>query len=245
MVLIGLVAGVIGMFVVQSGAGFSEAKATSNAMAQAAEAADRLGGDLRAARSLGRSGTLIDPADLKQSMHNNGTLVDLMSGDTLDWQDVTQATANSITFQSDVIDQTSGAQTPECVRWYVDGTTTWSLRRTVRPYSRGCSAPTAASRAVLEDDHLTNPTSTAARPGSRGVPPLFAYVISTAGRSGCTSAVISSPTSVERNRIVAVRLDVRSLVIQHTSASRAALLNEVGIRSRSSSDYQFAMGCAA
>lgn len=243
-VLLGIVGIMITRSVMDANNGYLDSKSNSEGMAQAAEAAERLGADLRVARAIGRSGTVMDPSDLRDAIDTNTDLVDLATGTSLDWRDITEATPNSVTFQADVVDETTGGDSPECVRWFVSGTSPWHVRREVRPYSAGC----AGGGTLLEADEMTQPTTSRPAPGTGGTPRLFSFVLATASANtnvfGCTSMLFTgTPSPAQRNRITSVRIDFRSLAQRRNSAGNAALMDEISLRSRNATDYQDGMRC--
>lgn len=242
MVLLGIVAAMIIRGVTDGFGGYQDAKAQSDGMAQAAEAADRFGTDLRVARSAGRSGPIISPSELQDAIDTNGDVTDIATGQPLDWRDITKATGSEIVFQADVIDEAGVGARPECVRWYVATSGGWSLRRQVRSYTPQCGG----SGTLLEDDAMTSPNSSTPAPGAGGSPNLFTYVTSnTAGTNCSSSALASAPTAIQRNRVVSVRINFTSLATQRDASANAALLDEISIRSRTASDYQFGLRCGA
>ncbi len=246
-VLIGLVLGVAVSVVVRGFSGAAESSTTARARAQAAEAAERLGSDVRAARSIGRDGAKVaDPVDLQRAVRTDGPLYDL-DGNLLDWRDVVVAAPNRIVFQSDVVDEAPGrASQPECVTWMVDNGvsgTGWYVRRVVRAYTNRCNR---GGGAVREDDAMTPPVKASLRPapGTAGVPPLFTYLVSRRSGAACRTIPTSSTlSSADRNRVVGVRLDFTGLVQVRDQATLTALRDEISIRSRSAADYQLAMEC--
>lgn len=242
MILLGIVAAIIVRGVTDGFGGYTDSKAQSDGMAEAAEAADRFGTDLRVARAEGRSGPIISPSELQDAIDTNGDVADVATGKLLDWRDITEATPSSIGFQADVIDEPGVGARPECVRWFIASSGGWSLRRQVRSYTAKC----AGSGTLLEDDAMTDPNSATPAPGAGGMPNLFTYVVSTTSGSNCSSnAVPGSPSAQARNRVVSVRINFQSLAIQHDSSANAALLDEISIRSRTASDYQFGLRCTA
>ena len=241
MILLGIVGAIIVTGVTGGVSGYQDAKSTSDGMAQAAEAAERFGTDLRVARSQGRSGPIISPSDLQLAIDTNGDLTDIATGQSLDWRDVFEATPSSVGFQADVIDEAGVGARPECVRWFVQASGGWQLRRTVRSYTPQCGG---GGGAVLEDDGLTKPNSSQPAPGSGGTPPLFTFVASRTVGTNCSSQpTAGTPSAVDRNRIVSVRINFRSLAGAGATSSNSALLDEVTIRSRAASDYQFGLRC--
>ncbi len=242
MILLGIVAAIIVRGVTDGFGGYQDAKAQSDGMAQAAEAADRFGTDLRVARSQGRSGSVISPPDLREAIETNGDLSEVGTGKVLDWRDIYEATGSALGFQADVIDEAGVGARPECVRWYVATGGGWSLRREVRSYTPSC----AGSGALLEDDAMTNPNSATPAPGAGGSPNLFTYVVSNTAGTNCSStAIAGAPSPLQRNRVVSVRINFKSLTIQRDASANAALLDEIAIRSRTASDYQFGLRCGA
>ena len=243
MVLLGIVGVLIVQGVMGGLGGYQKSKSQSDGMAQAAEAADRFGTDMRVARSAGRSGPIIAPSDLQDAIDTNGTLTDVATGDDLDWRDITEATPTSITFQADVIDEAGVGARPECVSWFVATPPKgWMLVREVRSYTPQCDP----KGALLEDDSLTQPNASSPAPGTGTTPGIFTYVVSRTVGANCDSVALpGTPTPMQRNRIVSVRLNFRSLAQQRAQASNAALHDEVSIRSRTASDYQFALRCKA
>lgn len=242
MILLGIVGAIIVTGVSGGVSGYQDAKTTSDGMAEAAEAAERFGTDLRVARSQGRSGPIISPSDLQTAIDTNGDLTDIATGRSLDWRDVFEATPSSAGFQADVIDEAGAGARPECVRWSVaNAAGGWELRRTVRSYTPQCAG---GGGGVLEDDALTKPNASQPAPGTGGTPPLFTFVASrTAGTNCSAQAIAGTPSAIDRNRIVSVRINFRSLAGAGTAASNSALLDEVTIRSRAASDYQFGLRC--
>ena len=242
MILLGIVAAIIVRGVSDGFGGYQDAKAQSDGMAQAAEAADRFGTDLRVARSAGRSGPIISPSDLQDAIDTNGELTDIATGQPLDWRDITEATASSIGFQADVIDEAGVGARPECVRWFVATNGGWSLRRQVRAYTPRCQG----NGTLLEDDAMTSPNTATPAPGASGSGALFRYVVSNTSGTDCSStAIAGAPSAVQRNRVVSVRIDFKSLARQADASANAALLDEISIRSRTASDYQFGLRCSA
>ena len=242
MVLLGIVALMIFQGVTDGFGGYTDAKSQSDGMAQAAEAADRFGTDLRVTRSDGRSGPVISPSELQDAIDTNGELTDLASGKPLDWRDSYEATPSSVGFQADVIDEAGVGARPECVRWFVATTGGWSLRRQVSTYRDRCTG----SGTVLEDDAMTEPNTVTPAPGAGGTPPLFSYLISSTTGTNCSStAVNGTPSASNRNRIVGVRINFRSLARQANASSNSALFDEISIRSRTADDYQFGLRCSA
>lgn len=240
-VLIGIVLAVAAGTIMGGFSGAAETATSASARAKAAEAADRFGADVRGARSIGRDGAkIVDTSELVRAVTNDSDLFDI-EGNRLDWRDVTHAAPDRFTFQSDVVDERAGSRSePECVSWSIaNAGAGWYLRRTTTAYTTRC----ATAGTVYEDDQMTPPTN-APRPGSAGVPPLFRYVMAQRGGQGCSSNVVSGPlTSAARNRIIGVRMDFRSVVVNRGDASHAALMDEISIRSRTAADYQLALGC--
>lgn len=242
MILLGLVAAIIVRGVTDGFGGYQDAKAQSDGMAQAAEAADRFGTDLRVARSAGRSGPIISPSELQLAIDTNGEVTDIATGQPLDWRDITEASGSAIGFQADVIDEAGIGARPECVRWFVDTAGGWSLRRQVRAYTPRC----LGSGTLLENDAMTTPNTTSPAPGAGGSPNLFTYVVSNTAGTNCSSAALGgAPSALQRNRVVSVRINFKSLTRQRDASANAALLDEISIRSRTASDYQFGLRCAA
>lgn len=246
-ILLALVVGVAASTIIQGFKGAADTAATAGGRSSAAEAAERLGADVRGARSTGRDGAkIVDVAELADVVREDdagrvGVLYDI-SGNVLDWRDLTEATPNSITFQSDVVDEVGGAQSiPECVTWYVaDAAGGWYLRRVARAYSSGCSG----GGRIHEDDAMTHPTRDLPRPGTSGAPALFSFVVASRSGGGCASRTSAGPLSRgDRNRTLGVRIDFSSLARNRDQAGRAALRDEFAIRSRAASDYQLALGC--
>lgn len=244
-VLVGMVVALAASSIMRGFAGTAETATSSGARAKAAEAAERIGADIRGARSTGRDGAHIaDTADLVRAVRTDGPLHDI-DGNLLDWRDVTLAEPNALTFQSDVVDEAaSSTSRPECVTWSVGSTPSgWYVRRVTKAWADRCAG--GGTGAPLEDDELTPPTRHLPAPGTRGVPPLFAYVVARQVGDRCQTSVVSSRplASAERNRVVGVRVDFSSVVVHRGEASRAALHDEISIRSRSAADYQLALGC--
>ena len=238
MIVLSLVVGIAGYGVISSLESTNEAGSTGKGRAMANEAAERLGAEVRAARSRGRDGTgVVDIADLRRAVRTNGTLYDI-NGTALDWRDLAIATPNALTFQADIVDE-AGASIPECVTWSAPPTRSWSLTRTVRRYTPGCTT----AGAVLESDEVTERTSVRPAPGTAGSPPLFTYVVARSAVGGCSGIPTSAPTAADRNRVVAIKINFTSLVERRANASAQDLQTEVSLRSRSGSDYQYAMGC--
>lgn len=240
-VLIGIVLSVAAGTIMRGFSGAAETASSTSARAKAAEAAERFGADVRGARSIGRDGAkIVDTSELVRAMTTDGDLFDI-AGRPLDWRDVTHAAPDRFTFQSDVVDERAGSRSePECVSWSIaQAAGGWYLRRTTTSYTNRC----ASAGTVYEDDRMT-PPSTAPRPGTRGVPALFQYVIAQRGGQGCSSRVVAGPLdSPRRNRVVGIRIDFSAVVVQRGEASHAALMDEISIRSRSAADYQLALGC--
>lgn len=243
MILLGIVAAIIVRGVTDGFGGYTHSKAQSDGMAQAAEAAERFGTDLRVTRSEGRSGPIISPSELQDAIDTNGDVTDIATGKLLDWRDITEATPSIIGFQADVIDEPGVGARAECIRWFITTTADgWSLRRQVRSYTPTCSG----SGALLEDDAMTEPNAATPPPGSGGTPNLFTYVVSTTSGTNCSSSAIAgAPSPINRNRVVSVRINFQSLAMQHDSSANAALLDEISIRSRTAADYQFGLRCSA
>lgn len=237
-VLASIVIGLVGTIVMKSLDGGRDAAATARSTANAAEAAERFGSDVRAARSHGRDGSaVIDRISLANAIEHDINLTD-HDGHEIDWRDINVASAGQLVLQADVIDEPSAL--PECIEWRVEGTTTWHVRRVVRPYSLRCSGGGAA----LEDDRITTPTSARPRPGTSGTPPLFAYAVAApAAGGGCTTVETSSPSNVQRNRIVGARIDFSSLDAHGQQSSRTTSHEVIALRSRAGAEYQTAMGC--
>ena len=246
-VLIGLVLGIAVTVIVRGFSSAADTSSTTKARADAAEAAERLGSDVRTARSVGRDGAKIaDTADLERAVQTDGPLYDI-DGNLLDWRDVVVAAPNTFTFQSDVVDERAGGTSePECVTWSVAngaGGTGWYVRRTVRAYTNRCAG---GGGAVREDDAMTPPVKAAVqpRPGTSGVPPLFTYMVARARAGACVTTPLSSTlSSADRNRVVGVRLDFSGVVQVRDEAAITSLRDEISLRSRSAADYQIAMGC--
>jgi type II secretory pathway pseudopilin PulG len=242
-VLIGIVCAVAASSIIRGFSGAANTATSASGRAKAAEVADRLGNDVRAARSVGRDGARIaDVADLVRAVQTDGVLYDI-DGNVLDWRDITVAEPNRITFQSDVVDEASGSQSlPECVTWQVDSSAQgWKVQRTTRAYATGCAN---GGGTVLEDDAMTPPTTALPAPGTSGTPALFAYVLAQRVGQGCGPSTLSRTlSSDERNRVVGIRIDFSGLVVHREDASRTALRDEISMRSRSSADYQLALGC--
>jgi type II secretory pathway pseudopilin PulG len=237
MVLLAIVGGIVTQAVLGGVRGMNDTAASSDAMSQAADAADRLGTDVRAARRQGRSGALVEQAELKSAINSDGDLYPLTGGPKLDWRDIASADATSMTIQADVVDE-PGASKPECVTWSIaNATGGWYLRRVVKRYSVSCGG---GGGATLEDDAMTTPTTALPRPTG-----LFTYVVTVAAGGTCrTNAAIPNPGAAALNRITSVRIDFSSLATHGTSsASSAQLLDEISIRSRAGNDYQYALGC--
>jgi hypothetical protein len=82
------------------------------------------------------------------------------------------------------------------------------------------------------------------RPGTRGVAPLFTYVVARRSGSACATTPVASPlSSTDRNRVVGVRIDFSGIVQVRDAATSTSLRDEIAIRSRSAADYQLAMEC--
>lgn len=247
-VLIGIVLAMAAGAIIRGFSGAAETSSSANARAKAAEAAERIGADVRGARSVGRDGAKIaDVADLVRAVRTNGPLYDI-DGNLLDWRDITAAQPNVITFQADVVDEAPGASSqPECVTWSVaNATGGWYVRRVARAYVDRCGGVPGGGGTVREDDALTSPTPATVRPvpGTRGVPALFSYVVAQRAGGRCRAVVLNRQLSAdERNRITGVRLDFSSIAVHRNDASHAALRDEISIRSRSAADYQLALGC--
>ncbi|MCW2962342.1 MAG: hypothetical protein JWM25_1908 [Thermoleophilia bacterium] len=240
-VLIGIILAAAGSAIMGSFSGAADTASSAEGRADAAEIAERLGADVRGARSTGRDGASIaDIADLQQAVQTDGTLYDI-NGNVLDWRDITTAQPNQLTVQSDVVDEAAGSTSrPECVTWLVQPSAKgWYIRRISRAYTNRC----AAAGAIREDDALTNPTSALPAPGA-GAPSLFSYVLATSAGGGCTSQIQAGTlSSDQRNRVVGVRIDFSALMTKRYSASHSALRDEISIRSRAATDYQTALGC--
>jgi hypothetical protein len=235
MVLLAIVGGIVTQAVVGGARGIGDSSTRSDAMIQATDAADRIGTDIRATRSSGRSGPIIEQSELRTAINTNGDLFALTGGPTLDWRDVASANATSLTVQSDVVDE-PGTSRPECVTWGIATKAGgWYLRRLVRRYTVGCST----KGVILQDDEMTRPSSSQTPTG------LFSYVRTVAAGGTCTmAAATTSPSAADLNRITSVRINFTSLVQHGTSSSSTAqLLDEISIRSRAGNDYQYGLGC--
>jgi hypothetical protein len=235
----------VSKFIVGSFNGVDGAAGAVASTATAAEAAERFGADIRAARADGRDGSqILDVQDLRDALEADGVLRST-DGDLLDWRDVSLADGDEIVFQSDVVDDgTTAGDVPECVHWQVESAGGgWDLRRTVRKYTVGCVGPSHGGT-VYEDERMTPRTNIVPRPGAAGQRPLFRYVVANTAGAGCTNSVVNGPLgSPARNRIVSIRINFDSLIARRASASGSSLGTEISMRSRSNSDYQYAMGC--
>jgi prepilin-type N-terminal cleavage/methylation domain-containing protein len=240
-VLAAMVIGIVGTVVMKALDGGRDAAATNRANANAAEAAERFGADVRAARSHGRDGSaVIDRISLANAIKNDINLVDT-DGVEIDWRDINVATADNLVLQADVIDETT-TSSPECIEWRIEGTSTWYVRRIVRPYTLRCTGGGAA----LEDDRITAPiaASIKPRPGSGGAPALFAYAVAfISPGGGCTTSETSSPNNIQRNRIVGARINFSSIDSDGSQSSQTASHEVIALRSRAGAEYQTAMEC--
>jgi type II secretory pathway pseudopilin PulG len=238
-VLAAVVIGIIGSILMKSLSGSQDAAATVRSNATAAEAAERFGADVRAARSHGRDGSaIIDRISLRSAIQGDTDIVD-HDGNLIDWRDIAVANASQLVLQADVIDEAAGAARPECIEWRIEGTSTWHVRRIVRPYSPRC----AGGGGALEADRITAPTNQRPRPGTGGTVPLFAYSVANRAGAGCTTVETSSPTNVQRNRIVGARIDFASLDSYREQTSQTTSHEVIALRSRAGAEYQTAMEC--
>lgn len=240
-VLAAIVLGVTALVVIQSFTGSNDAASHTRAHASAAEIAERFGSDVRGARALGRDGSfVIDLITLEGAIDDNSDIFEQTQ--EVDWRDIVVAAPNRLVLQVDVVDEAVGTKSvPECVEWVVPSGTTWAVQRIVRQYTAKCAG---GGGAVVESDVLTQPTNLRPRPGTGGTPPLFDYTYTVAvAAGGCTTATASSPTAIQRNRIVGLAIDYDSLQVQRDSAARSNARETVALRSRAGADYQTAMGC--
>ncbi|MCB0878811.1 MAG: prepilin-type N-terminal cleavage/methylation domain-containing protein [Thermoleophilia bacterium] len=234
-----VIAMVIGLVVNVFSSG-DRSKARTKSQRSAFLAADQLQSDIRATRAPQRKPYFTGSPDRFRAM--------LLRDDNPDGyqvHDVLAATGSSLTFYAEV---NRASADVECVTWtqQADG----SLRRVVRAYNAGC---TGGGGAVLQDKLLVEPLAAQAA-GGAAPPAPFSYrrlvqpspMADPLDPDACTAVQSpSTSTTLERDQITAVMLDLRAFVASRDGHGDQQLQTTVAIGSRQGIEYRYAIGCAA
>lgn len=230
----------------------SVATSTTNRKARqvTSDAVTRMEDDLYPARARHRTMDYVPEPDLlRDHILENKPLVDPYNPLVpLDVQDVNAATANRFLFQSDVrADSIVTGPVPECVE-YKSRTVAgkWEFVRTVFAWTYHCAG------VVVVD----GPTVLARAPIAMAPPNLFFYsryrnlnpLASPLDTTNCGSLVPALVTNVpavrDRNSIVSITVDLRSLAQRNDGSGASAMRQSIALRTRKSRDYRHALGCA-
>jgi type II secretory pathway pseudopilin PulG len=215
--------------------GSQRAGTNRRAQAEANRVLDELGTDLRSAAAPER----LDVHDAStRSKLKLGVMA--ISSSVHAYEDIAQATTTSLAFRADAIAEQAGQNHKiECVQWrVVSGTEFDSLMRSVWSSSSPCPGTGAAMTREVTRLYKTSQEPvfqyTLAQPIPNTPDPVCQPV---------TQANVNGASN--RTRIVGVQVNLRGVVRDSQVVGGLDTSGVIDVWSRLTSDYQFAIGCAA
>lgn len=208
----------------------SETDAQALSSGRLSEALDRMGDDLRAARSAQRGNIAI--------VSTRDDLRTRMRQDPVRYGDVAWAGGRVLAAWTDGLPGTSG---PRCATYALEQvqevTTEWALVRRMTAAGAPCPAPAGSPREVLALLGTAAPARDA-----------FRYnVLVPDGTEACTVASMSPPVgtldATQRLRVVSVDVDLASINERRGRQRAANGRTSIDLWSRLNDDYYYAVGC--